>query len=149
VRVGAILGPEQRHELGLLAPHASWRILGLDAVGELRARAAAEVRFVRRQVEQRALTLAVRAAKERPAATEVARHAVDQDRRAAPFVAPPVRKLEALRVRLHAKLYRLGARLQEQPVPAEGVTARLKAAEPGKLKDIEAECLLGLAPPVV
>jgi len=86
LRVGAILGPEQRHELAL---HASWRILGLDAVGELRARAAAEVRFVRRQVEQRAPVLAVRAAKERTAAAEVARHAVEQDRRAAPFPARP------------------------------------------------------------
>jgi hypothetical protein len=72
---------------------------------------------------------------------------VDQDRLAAPFLAHPVLELQTLAGGLHAKLYRLGARLQENPVPAKGATTRLEASERGKLADIEAQCPLDLAPP--
>jgi hypothetical protein len=51
VRVRALLGPEARGELALLAPHAPCHIVGLDGVGELPTHATAEVRLVRRQVE--------------------------------------------------------------------------------------------------
>jgi hypothetical protein len=117
VRVGAILSPESRRKLALLAPHAPWRILGLDGVSELPAHAAAEVLLVRRQVQHCALTLAPGAAKPRAATAEVARDAGNPDRLAAPFSAAPVLELEALSVRLYAEFYRLGARLEEDPVP--------------------------------